>query len=50
VWAEKISITLVHGGPEEIPELCSGSGGAMPLIVEELEKRGYEVRAMLIDL
>jgi len=34
----------------EILDLCSGSGGAMPLIIEELEKRGYDVRATLTDL
>jgi hypothetical protein len=50
LWAEKISTVLDRGEPGEILDLCSGSGGAMPLIVEELEKRGYEVRASLTDL
>ena len=48
-WAERISTVLHRGEPAEILDLCSGSGGAMPLIVEELDKRGYDVRASLTD-
>jgi hypothetical protein len=49
-WAEKLSTLLRPGEPSEILDLCSGSGGAMPLMVEELVKRGYDVRATLTDL
>jgi hypothetical protein len=49
-WAEKISTVLHRGEPAEILDLCSGSGGAMPLIIEELLKRDYDVRARLTDL
>src|SRR5437879_1164973 len=50
LWAEKISTVLHAGEPAEILDLCSGSGGAMPSIVKELEARGYDVRATLTDL
>lgn len=49
-WAERISAVLPFDKPVEILDLCSGSGGAMPLIVEELLKRNYDVRATLTDL
>lgn len=49
-WAEGISTLLHRGEPAEILDLCSGSGGAMPLIIEELLKRDYDVRARLTDL
>jgi hypothetical protein len=49
-WAEKIATVLDHGHPAEIVDLCSGSGGPMPQILDELEKRGYTVRAILTDL
>lgn len=49
-WAERISTLLRPSEPAEILDLCSGSGGAMPLIIEELLKRDYDVRARLTDL
>ena len=49
-WAEKIATVLHPGERVEILDLCSGSGGAMPMIIDELEKRGYEARATLTDL
>ncbi|MFN0103237.1 MAG: hypothetical protein ACKV2U_14255 [Bryobacteraceae bacterium] len=49
-WAEKISTVLQAGEPAEILDMCSGSGGPMPAIVEELEKLGYYARATLTDL
>jgi hypothetical protein len=49
-WAERISTVLDPGEPAEIVDLCSGSGGAMPLIIAELEARGHKVRARLTDL
>lgn len=50
VWVDRISMVLHGGKPTEILDLCSGSGGAMPQIVEELLRRGYDVRARLTDL
>jgi hypothetical protein len=49
-WAERIATVLPRGESAEILDLCSGSGGAMPLIIEELSKQGYDVRARLTDL
>ena len=49
-WAERITTVLQTGEPSEILDLCSGSGGAMPLIIDELVKRGYDARARLTDL
>src|ERR1700681_125587 len=50
LWAERISTVLNPGESAEIVDLCSGSGGAMPLIIEELAARGHEARARLTDL
>jgi hypothetical protein len=50
IWAERIATVLHPGEPALILDLCSGSGGAMPLILEELEKLGYPARATLTDL
>ena len=50
LWAERISTVLDPGEPAEIVDLCSGSGGAMPLIIGELEARGHKARARLTDL
>lgn len=49
-WAEKISTVLHTGEPAEIIDLCSGAGGAIPQIIQELLKRNYDVRAVLTDL
>ena len=49
-WAERISTVLDPGEAAEIVDLCSGSGGAMPSIIAELEARGHEARARLTDL
>src|ERR1043166_4613857 len=49
-WAERISTVLRPSEPAEILDLCSGSGGAMPLIIDELARRGYDARARLSDL
>ena len=49
-WAEKLSTVLDTTEPTEIIDLCSGSGGAMPQIIAELEARGHQVRAKLTDL
>jgi len=45
LWAERISTVVDPGEPVEIVDLCSGSGGPMPLIIGELEARGHEARA-----
>ncbi len=50
MWAAKISTVLRSGDKNEILDLCSGSGGAMPDILDELERRGYDTRATLTDL
>jgi hypothetical protein len=50
LWAEKILTVLRQDEPSEILDLCSGSGGPMPLVIEELVKLGYNVRATLTDL
>ena len=49
-WAEKIATILHRGEPVEILDLCSGAGGAMPSIIEELGHLGYDTRARLTDL
>lgn len=49
-YAEKIATVLDSAQPAHIVDLCSGSGGPMPMIIEELEQRGYTVRATLSDL
>jgi hypothetical protein len=49
-WAEKISTVLGPSGVVEIVDLCSGSGGPIPQIIEALRKRNYDVHASLTDL
>ena len=49
-WAERISTVLHAGEPAEILDLCSGAGGPIPSIVEDLEKLGYQARVRLTDL
>jgi len=50
LWAEKILAVLAAGEPAEFLDLCSGSGGPMPLILDELAARGYKAHATLTDL
>jgi len=49
-WAEKVATVLRQNDRAEILDLCSGSGGPMPLVIEELVKAGYDARATLTDL
>ena len=49
-WAEKIATVLHRGEAVEIVDLCSGSGGAVLQILENLLERDYDVRAILTDL
>ena len=49
-WAELISTVLHAGEPAEILDLCSGAGGPIPTIVEDLETLGYPTRVRLTDL
>ena len=49
-WAEKISTVLHPNAPVEIVDLCAGSGGAMPQIIDDLRHRNWDVRAILTDL
>jgi len=50
IWAEKIATVLTPGKPAEILDLCSGSGGAMSIILDRLAMQGYPARATLTDL
>ncbi len=50
LWAEKIATVLHPAGPNEILDLCSGSGGPVTSILKELDMRGFHVRAKLTDL
>lgn len=50
LWARRISTVLHPCKAAEILDLCSGSGGPMPLILEELESLGYQAHATLTDL
>jgi hypothetical protein len=49
-WAQKVAAVLRHDERAEILDLCSGSGGPMPQLIEELVKAGYDARATLTDL
>ena len=49
-WAEKISTVLHPNAAVEIVDLCAGSGGAMPQIIDDLRHRNWDVRAILTDL
>ena len=49
-WAELISTVLHAGEPAEILDLCSGGGGPILTIVEELETLGHPARVRLTDL
>ncbi|MBV8730350.1 MAG: hypothetical protein JO336_11145, partial [Acidobacteriia bacterium] len=49
-WAEKISTVLDPNAAVEIVDLCAGSGGAMPQIIQDLRQRNYDVRVILTDL
>lgn len=50
LWADKIATVLAQGKTADVVDLCSGSGGAMPWIVDDLTKRGFDVRIKLTDL
>src|SRR3954447_6757547 len=49
-WTDKIATVLPCDQSAEILDLCSGAGGPLPLVVQELVKRDYDVRAKLTDL
>jgi hypothetical protein len=49
-WVERLSTVLHAGEPAEILDLCSGAGGPIPSIVDELERHGYQARVRLTDL
>ena len=49
-WMERISTILPVGEPVEILDLCSGAGGPIASLVDELEMHGYQVRVRLTDL
>jgi len=50
VWAAKLTTVLDCGRPAEIVDLCSGAGGPLPSILDELEARGFNPRVRLTDL
>src|SRR5262245_39160718 len=50
LWAEKIATVLPGRGPGVIVDLCSGTGGALLAILDQLASRGHTVHAMLTDL
>lgn len=49
-WAEKLFCTLSPGAQVELNDLCSGSGGPVPSLLDELEIRGCTASATLSDL
>ena len=49
-WAELVSTVLPAGQPAELLDLGSGAGGPIEVLIEELEKHGYQARATLTDL
>jgi len=49
-WAGKIVTTLHPGDHLEILDLCSGAGGAIPMLIDELERRGCKASVTLTDL
>lgn len=49
-WAGKIATVLRPGEPTRMLDLCSGTGGAIPMIVEDLAAQGFDVRVTLSDL
>jgi hypothetical protein len=49
-WAGKIHAALKPGSELDILDLCSGAGGAIPAIIDELEKRGCKASVTLSDL
>ena len=49
-WAEVIAGQFTPGEEPEILDLCSGAGGPIPAVIEELERLGIKARATLTDL
>lgn len=49
-WADRLLDALQPRGPVSIVDLCSGSGGPLKQVVEELTARGYSVDVTLSDL
>ncbi len=45
----KVREALERSGEKRILDLCSGGGGAIPVVVRELERAGLDVRARLTD-
>jgi hypothetical protein len=50
LWAERLSTLLATDRLNEIVDLGSGSGGPLPLVVNELETQGFKLRVILTDL
>jgi hypothetical protein len=49
-WAAELEKALTATGRNEIVDLCSGSGGPMPLVAAALRKRGHTPSITLTDL
>ena len=49
-WAGKMLSTLRPGTRMEIVDLCSGAGGPVASLIDELERRGCTASALLTDL
>jgi len=45
----KLREALERSGEKRLLDLCSGGGGAIPVVVRELERAGLDVRARLTD-
>jgi hypothetical protein len=45
----KVREALARSGEKRIVDLCSGGGGALPVVVEALAREGVETRALLTD-
>ena len=50
LWAEKIVAALHPGDRMEILDLCSGAGGPVPAVIDELERLGCKASVTLTDL
>jgi hypothetical protein len=50
LWAEQIAEVLTSSGLNKIVDLCSGSGGPLAIVAEELKKSGLSPGIVLTDL
>jgi hypothetical protein len=50
LWADQLSKLLIRDELCDLVDLGSGASGPIPLILKELEQRGFKVRVTLTDL